>query len=278
MVIVRASETSTTSLREYFERRHASGQKTTKYENYFEIYERFLGRYRGKSPRIVEIGIQHGGSLQLWQDYFGDDTTVIGVDILPACKDFERHNVKVFIGDQSDPTFLDFLSRAIGTVDAIIDDGSHIPAHQIASFETLFYNNLSENGGIYIVEDCHTSYWPRYGGGLRRKGSFVEYSKDICDTVNGWHADDSRLSQRRGLELIKSVNFFSGVVVFEKYRMTSPRLLSAGVATIDLEEPFRRGTYPQVLLALKRVSWIQSLVRRNPTLWRLMVKVLLSQR
>jgi hypothetical protein len=274
---IRAVETQNISdltLRDYFDMNHAQlGRKITKYENYFEIYERFLGCYRGKSPRIVEIGVQHGGSLQMWRNYFGDGTTVIGVDILPACKNFERDDVKIFIGDQADPAFLDILSREIGTVDAIIDDGSHVPAHQIASFEKLFYNNLSDNG-VYIVEDCHTSYWPRYGGGLKRKGTFIEYAKDVCDTVNGWHADDRRLRTRKGLGFIKSVSFFSSTVVFEKCRMNPPRTLSSGETEIDLEDPFRGHSYSKYLLSLKRIPWVQALVRRNPLLWRAMTKIL----
>jgi hypothetical protein len=265
------------TLRSYFDNGpRESGRLVRKYDNYLEIYERFLGVYRGKSCRIVEIGVQHGGSLQMWRDYFGPEATIIGVDILPVCKTFERDNVLIFIGDQSDSAFLNTLGGALGIVDAIIDDGSHIPAHQIASFEKLFYNNLSETG-VYIVEDCHTSYWPSYGGGLKRKGSFVEYAKDICDTVNGWHAKDRRLRARKGLEAIKSVTFFSSVIVFEKGRITSPLAISSGTLQIDLEESFRGRSYSKYLLFLKRISWIRALIRRNPKLWRLMRKMIFYQ-
>lgn len=38
----------------------------------------------------------------------------------------------------------------------IVDDGSHIPSHQMASWHYLF--KTLKPGGIYVIEDLHTSY------------------------------------------------------------------------------------------------------------------------
>ena len=42
--------------------------------------------------------------------------------------------------------------------DVIIDDGSHIPWHQIFTLETIF-DTFLKDGGVYIIEDIETSYW-----------------------------------------------------------------------------------------------------------------------
>ena len=39
------------------------------------------------------------------------------------------------------------------------------------SFEYL-YPKL-KIGGLYVIEDLHTSYWPKFGGGLNNKIIFL---------------------------------------------------------------------------------------------------------
>lgn len=38
----------------------------------------------------MEIGVYRGGSLQMWKNYFGEGTRVIGIDITPETKEFEE--------------------------------------------------------------------------------------------------------------------------------------------------------------------------------------------
>jgi hypothetical protein len=249
------------------------GRKIYKYSNYFEIYDRYLAAYKGHAPTIMEIGVQHGGSLLLWDTYFDGKASIVGIDILQDCKRFEDKNVRIFIGDQSDKKFLGDVIAKMGKVDIIVDDGSHIPSHQIKTFEVLFFNALADNG-IYICEDCHTSYWRRYGGGLRHSGSFVEYAKKLCDQLNAWGADDPALVVNEATKWIKSIAFFSSVVVFEKAPISEPRAVSAGDEGIDVESPFRKSKYASLVLPLKRSSLVQGLVRRNPFLWRIMRRLL----
>ena len=59
-----------------------------KFIHYFELYEKHFEKYVGKSPRILEIGVFGGGSLELWKEYFGPGTTVVGVDKNPQCKKY----------------------------------------------------------------------------------------------------------------------------------------------------------------------------------------------
>jgi len=70
--------------------------------------------------------------------------------------------VHVHVVDQSSRTDLQQLAEADGPFDVIIDDGSHLNAHQIFTFQTL-YPHLKEQS-IYVVEDVQTSYWKDLGG------------------------------------------------------------------------------------------------------------------
>lgn len=251
------------------------GRQVHKYSNYFEIYDRYLERYRTRRPKILEIGVQHGGSLLMWNSYFGGQVDIVGMDILPECKKFENGNIRIYIGDQSDRAFLTKVVAEQGPFDVIIDDGSHVPRHQIASFETLFYEGLAVDG-VYICEDCHTSYWRNYGGGLRRSGTFVEYAKRLCDQLNAWVSGDAHVQPDRATEWIKSIAFFSSVVVFEKAAMSSPEYVSSGQPAIDLEAPFQKGRYAAIVMPLKKSKTIQGLVRRHPAFWSLMKRMMKS--
>ena len=58
-----------------------------KWVHYFEIYHRHFDRFRGRPVTILEFGVSHGGSLQMWRDYFGDQARLYGADIDPRCAD-----------------------------------------------------------------------------------------------------------------------------------------------------------------------------------------------
>ena len=81
------------------------GRQIDKWHHYFEVYDRHLSKYQGKAPRILEIGVDHGGSLQIWKKYFGEGTSVVGIDIRHECY-FQEAGLEIHIGDQTDTTFL----------------------------------------------------------------------------------------------------------------------------------------------------------------------------
>ena len=43
------------------------GSLTYKWKHYFEIYVRYFSRFRGTDVHVVEFGVSHGGSLQMWK-------------------------------------------------------------------------------------------------------------------------------------------------------------------------------------------------------------------
>lgn len=127
--------------------RHHTGRRIDKWQHYFSIYDRHFERFRGKRVRVLEIGVDHGGSLQLWKRYFGSDAKIVGLDIDPRCAAYAEDHIDIHIGNQADIALL----LSLGSFDIVIDDGSHRLQDQMASFEALW----PYTRGIYLIEDCH---------------------------------------------------------------------------------------------------------------------------
>jgi 23S rRNA U2552 (ribose-2'-O)-methylase RlmE/FtsJ len=155
-------------LEAYFDR-HTEGPGIWKWRHYFPIYERHLARFVGREPVVLEIGVYSGGSLNMWRDYFGAATKLLGVDIEAACRVYETIDTHILIGDQADPNFLQtVLDAAPEGVDVIVDDAGHRPDGQIASLEGLLPH--LRPGGVYMIEDIHGEEHPfhDYIDGLAR--------------------------------------------------------------------------------------------------------------
>lgn len=157
--------------------------KSSRIHDYCQKYERYLGLDRMAPLRILEIGIHEGASLRMWRDYL-PNAQIVGIDILAGCKANEdtKGRISVEIGSQTDARFLHAVAERHGPFDMILDDGSHHQSHVIASFKELW--DSVKPGAIYVVEDACTSYWPEFGGGLKRQGSTIEFFKSLIDDVN----------------------------------------------------------------------------------------------
>jgi WsaF, C-terminal domain/WsaF, N-terminal domain len=201
------------------------GRISDKWEHYLPIYETALSRFieRDHPIRMLEIGVQNGGSIQIWSKYLPPGSIIVGIDIDRACADFPAEpNVSILIGDASDPVVLD---RMLGDArfDVIIDDGSHRSDHIVSSFEACF-SRLDPNG-LYIVEDLHCSYYASHGGGFRLPGAAMEWFKGLADALNTDHfeadasakLDSAELQRLRDLgRQIACVSFFDSVVLIQK--------------------------------------------------------------
>ena len=190
-----------------------SHKRLHKWIHYFDIYERHLEKFRGKSPVMIEIGVMGGGSLGMWKQYFGPGSRIIGIDINPECKTHEEEDVEVFIGSQDDPTVLARVLEKYPNIDIVLDDGSHMMHHMIASFEYLYSKMKSES--TYLVEDTHTCYWDEYGGGLNRSDSFMEFAKKKLDEINAVHTRGA-LPVTEFTRSTDHIAFYDSVVVFER--------------------------------------------------------------
>lgn len=207
-----------TDLEKYF--RHNDEKLIHKWAHYFDIYDRHFSKYRGKELTILEIGVSQGGSLQMWKNYFGDKVTVYGIDIDPRCKELEEDNIHIFIGSQSDRKFLQDVKNSIPKVDILIDDGGHHMIQQIVSYEELFGH--IKDDGVYLIEDLHTSYWLKYGGGLRRKGTFIEYSKNFIDELNAYHSEQTNFKVNEFTKTVNSIHYYDSIIVIEKMPKSKP--------------------------------------------------------
>jgi hypothetical protein len=198
------------------------GRLLNKWDHYIDIYDSYLNKYRNTEFVFLEIGIAHGGSLELWRKYFGEKATIIAIDVNPECKQFEQGNTKIFIGSQQDENFLRSLKQQIPQIDVLLDDGGHTMLQQTTTFNVLF-DHVKENG-LYICEDLHTSYWPEYGGGLQQKNTFIEFSKRMIDNLHGWHALESQRDKMFN-HITKSVyglHFYDSTLVIEKKPIKQP--------------------------------------------------------
>jgi ubiquinone/menaquinone biosynthesis C-methylase UbiE len=158
-----------------------------KWVHYFYIYDKLFLEYRQKNRplTILEIGVDRGGSLEIWKKYLPEGSKIYGVDINPKCKEIKfGENIFFCLGSASDRNFMEKAFADI-EFDIILDDGSHICSDVIETFKIMFPR--IKNGGLYVVEDLHTSYWRNFGGGCRKKGSSIEYFKNLVESLNSYY-------------------------------------------------------------------------------------------
>ena len=141
----------------------------------------------------------------------------------------EDKSTPILIGDQSDPAFLAELRRRFPRVDILIDDGGHFMKQQITTFRELYRHVQPE--GVYLCEDVHTSYMSRWDGGLRRAGTFIEFSKTLVDDLHAWY----HLPQGTEMDEFSlgtySISFYDSIVVIEKRPIHPPRSSQTGKAS-----------------------------------------------
>ena len=195
--------------------------KVTHHE-YHKYYEPVLKPFYNSQGSIVEIGLGTGVSLPMWQNLF-KHAHIYGVD-----KEYENSGndrYTIYKGDQSNVNDLNNIKKSLTdkNVFFINDDGSHIPEHQLLTFNTLF--PILVEGGIYIIEDIETSYWTkgecynyktRYG--YKHQDSIVEIFKDATDIMNReFIVNKAKLSNKLlHYDYIESVTFARNCIIIKK--------------------------------------------------------------
>jgi SAM-dependent methyltransferase len=205
-------------LLKYFE--NNTGRLIFKWMHYFGIYERHFGAYRGRPMRMLEFGVFHGGSLQMWKHYFGPQAQIVGVDINPQCAGMAEPGIQIEIGDQENREFLAALRDKHGPFDIILDDGGHSMRQQIVTFEEMYQS--VKPGGLYVVEDTHTSYFEGWNGGFQRPGTFIEYSKSFIDHVHAWHAVNPAHTPGLLGKTAFGLHYYDSVLAIEKHNLQAP--------------------------------------------------------
>lgn len=182
---------------------------STKYEKYFDIYDESFDRFRNKKITFVEVGVLNGGSLEIWKNYFHKDSRIIGIDLNPECKKFEKQGVEIFIGNQSSVAFWEDFYKKVGKIDILLDDGGHTNYQQIITLIKSI-KNINDDG-IIVTEDTHTSYMPKFGNPNRY--SFINFAKKLIDDVNFKFPDLGKFKNSFN-DYIYSITFFESIVVF----------------------------------------------------------------
>ena len=228
------------------------GRLIHKWTHYFEAYDRHFQRFRNKKVVILEIGVYQGGSLQMWKNYFGAQAEIYGIDLNPMCKQYEEENITIFTGSQSDRQFLQKVRSEIPPVDILIDDGGHTMRQQIITFEELFGHVKPD--GVYLCEDIQTSYQITYGGGYKRKGTFIEYSKQFIDLLHAYHSTQSGLTVTDFTRSVKSLHYYDSILVIEKGQHNTPQHVKTGTASHEDRPPKKIPAWKtNIVMALNKI-------------------------
>jgi len=202
------------------------------YHRFYPLFIDFLKDTEGAG--MLEIGLEEGCSLSMWSEYF-PNVHIYGVDIGASTKihrQDDRHTI--FQCDQSDESevrwLVDHIDRPILFIN---DDASHVPEHQVLTFNHLFRDVLREDG-VYIIEDIETSYWTRNAiynyptrYGFLHKNSIIERCKILFDYINReFLNEESRIAVENActdagfdletLKLVQSMTICQNCIIFKK--------------------------------------------------------------
>jgi SAM-dependent methyltransferase len=141
-------------------------------KGYTAFYHMLFSNFKNKEINFLEIGIRHGASMQMWEEYFSS-ADLFGFEKdnghIEKCKMLAKRT-KIFKTDVSiadapnvvnkhgvSVTPLENTLQEVNTVfDVIIDDSTHWPADQIHIVNTA--KRYLKSGGILIVEDLERNY------------------------------------------------------------------------------------------------------------------------
>jgi 8-demethyl-8-(2-methoxy-alpha-L-rhamnosyl)tetracenomycin-C 3'-O-methyltransferase len=140
---------------------------------YERVYEPLLAPLRDEPITMLELGWgefdpaykdhsnpNNGGrSAAAWREYFSQ-AEIHSLDIEHKINTVD--GITLWQGSQDDPKVLQRIHDQANDFDLIIDDASHVSSLTIRSFEILW--PMLKPGGLYVVEDLHTSFHPWYFG------------------------------------------------------------------------------------------------------------------
>jgi len=163
------------------------GKVSDKWQRYLDEYERIFASKKLDRINILEIGVQNGGSLEVWSQFFPNANCIIGCDVDIKCRllEYEDPRIQVVVGDILSEETQKNIQSLKKSFDIIMDDGSHLSNEIIKSFLALFPTLNFD--GIYIVEDLHCSYWQEFDGGLYKSNSAIGFFKQLVDVINREH-------------------------------------------------------------------------------------------
>ncbi len=164
--------------------RRKTGKVSDKWASYLTYYDMLFAPLRDRPLTMLEIGVQNGGSLETWAEYFAQATTLIGCDIDPKCAGlrYADPRVHVVVGDANSLEAFQAIGALAPELDVVIDDGSHVSRDVINAF--INYFPRVRPGGVYVVEDAHCLYMDAFGGGVLNDYGAYAFFKRLVDVVS----------------------------------------------------------------------------------------------
>ena len=205
---------------------------------YTPLYHRLFAPLRDRPIRLLEIGTggydlvtAGGASLAMWAEYFANGQ-ITGIDIAEKCLTLDPR-IKLFRGSQTDEAFLQTVCDERGPFDIIIDDGSHVGEHVAISFQALF--PALTDGGLYLIEDLQTAFWPRFGGSPADGGAAGKLVQTLIQCLN--HAEIAVVDRSHPFPpfagQVRALRAFHNLLVIEKGDNSEPSNFG-----YDLKNPY----------------------------------------
>ncbi|MDO9571495.1 MAG: glycosyltransferase [Hydrogenophaga sp.] len=225
-----------------------TGKVSDKWSLYLSEYDRLFTPYREQPISLLEIGVQNGGSLEIWSQFLINGTKFVGCDINPDCAKltYEDPRITVIVGDATTNDTQHKIHQQSATFDLIIEDGSHTSGDIVKAFAQYF--PALRDGGLFVAEDLHCSYWQEFDGAIYYPFSSVNFFKLLADVINHehWGVEKTRTAlisgfkekfqveiSERTLAQIHSVEFLNSMCVIKKNNPKINQLGSRIIAGTD---------------------------------------------
>lgn len=191
--------------------------KSSAGHNYTQIYELYFNPLQNKCIKFLEIGFAGGPSAHMWDTYFTNPfSRLYFIDINPDCfkytHDLSSRCSLHLVNQGSEAELNQWIQSVGGDFDLIIDDGGHQMQQQITSFKTLFPH--LKKGGLYIIEDLHTSYWRDYGSAgdcqspMASSGSTIRFLQNLIDDLNFSAARTESANRNKYIPLLENLTLY----------------------------------------------------------------------
>src|SRR5438128_2002102 len=117
-----------------------TGKMSDKWSLYLDEYDRLFASMWDRPVRLLEIGVQNGGSLEIWSQFFPKAQAIVGCDINPDCErlTYDDPRIGVIVGDANDARTQQRILERSGQFDVVIDDGSHLSGDIVKTFALYF--------------------------------------------------------------------------------------------------------------------------------------------
>ncbi len=164
--------------------RTKTGKVSDKWASYLPHYDQLFGPLRDNPISMLEIGVQNGGSLETWSQFFKSAEVIVGCDINPKCAvlRYDDPRIKVVVADANSTQGFQSITSYATSFDIVIDDGSHQSNDILRSF--IAYFPLVKPGGVYVVEDACCLYLDEFGGGLLNEFGAYNFFKRLVDVIS----------------------------------------------------------------------------------------------